>query len=87
MDMDDDFMGEIEFDLNAPQKEIVTQAIDLASKQGNPDTFAGLNPLIAIMQWWESHSAANDVALGSPEDKLAAICEEFVRVQESEDRS
>lgn len=87
MDMDDDFMGEIEFDLSTPQKEIVTQAIDLASKQGNPETFAGLNPLIAIMQWWETHSAANAVVLGSPEDKLAAICEEFVRVHATADRS
>jgi hypothetical protein len=51
MDMDDDFMGEVEFNLSAAQGEIVNRAVSLASSlQG--DAFAQVNPLIAIMQWW-----------------------------------
>jgi hypothetical protein len=54
MDMDDDdFMGEIEFDLSPEQGEVIRRAITLAaSSQG--DEFIALNPLIAIMQWWSA---------------------------------
>ena len=46
MDMDDDdFMGEIEFDLSPEQKKIVSRAINLASKDEG-DEFAVTNPLI-----------------------------------------
>lgn len=84
MDMDDDFMGEIEFDLSAPQKSVVTKAIDLASKLGGSDSFVGVNPLIAIMQWWEQQDSQNVIAGKSPEDGLAEICEAFIRAHESQ---
>ena len=32
MDMDDDFIGEIEFNLSPEQAELVSRAIDVASK-------------------------------------------------------
>ena len=55
MDMDDDFMGEIEFNLTPEQSEIVSRAIDLASRDN--DEFQFINPLISIMQWWQRYSA------------------------------
>ena len=49
---DDDFIGNIEFNLTQEQGEIVQRAIDLAAG-ADEDEFIKVNPLIAIMQWWE----------------------------------
>ena len=43
MDMDDDFMGEIEFDLSAEQGRIVSRAISLASTMDD-DAFRAVLP-------------------------------------------
>ena len=84
MDMDDDFMGEVEFDLTAQQQEIVSRAIDLASR--SEDQFSRLNPLIAIMQWWEKN-ADQDELTGSPEARLAKACQKFLRFHQMTTRS
>ena len=77
MDMDDDdFMGNIEFDLTPEQGKVVRQAIDLASN--DPDAFRMTNPLIAIMQWWETNVPAGEKVRGSPETTLAEACRLFV---------
>ena len=77
MDMDDDFMGEIEFDLTASQGQIVRQAIELASLDG-ADVFRTVNPLIAIMQWWQSNSTDADLVKGSPESTLVRACQSYI---------
>jgi hypothetical protein len=77
MDMDDDnFMGNIEFDLTQEQGNVVRQAIDLAST--DPDAFRMTNPLIAIMQWWETNVPASEKIGGSPEATLVQACRLFV---------
>jgi hypothetical protein len=78
MDMDDDdFMGEIEFDLSPEQKKIVSRAINLAS-QDEGDEFAVTNPLLAIMQWWATNVQQAEKLTGSPEAVLAEACRLFV---------
>jgi len=78
MDMDDDdFMGEIEFDLSPEQKKIVSRAINLAS-QDEGDEFAVTNPLLAIMQWWATNVQQADKLKGPPEAVLAEACRLFV---------
>jgi hypothetical protein len=74
---DDDFMGEIEFDLSPEQKTMVSRAIDLASN-GEGDEFRVTNPLISIMQWWQTNVAEADRLKGSPETILAEACRLFV---------
>jgi hypothetical protein len=74
---DDDFMGEIEFDLSTEQKKMVSRAIDLASN-GEGDEFRVTNPLISIMQWWHTNVAETDRLRGSPETILAEACRLFV---------
>ena len=54
MDMDDDFIGEIEFNLSPEQAELVSRAINVASSSRGDDDFAQINPLIAIMSWWKA---------------------------------
>jgi hypothetical protein len=78
MDMDDDdFMGEIEFDLSPEQKKIVSRAINLAAmKEG--DEFAVNNPLISIMQWWATSVRDSEKPTGPPEAVLAEACRLFV---------
>jgi hypothetical protein len=49
MEMDDDFMGEVEFDLSPEQGEVVSRAISLAASLRGDD-FTHINPLIVIMQ-------------------------------------
>ena len=80
MDMDDnDFMGEIEFNLTREQSEIVSRAIDLASKQSDgEDGFGATNPLITIMQWWQSHVPEAERRRTTPEGTLAEACRLFV---------
>jgi hypothetical protein len=73
---DDDFMGDIEFDLTPEQGKVVRQAIDLASN--DPDAFRMTNPLIAIMQWWEANVPSDEKVRGSPEATLAEACRLFV---------
>ena len=77
MDMDDDFMGEIEFDLSAEQGRIVSRAISLASTMED-DEFRTVNPLIAIMQWWEAHVPESEKLRESPEASLAEACRRFL---------
>jgi hypothetical protein len=80
MDMgDDDFMGEIEFDLSPEQQKVVSRAITLASEiGGGGDEFIKTNPLIAIMQWWEINGAKLGSSADAPEVTLAEICRQFV---------
>lgn len=78
MDMrDDDFLGEIEFDLSPEQRKIVSRAIDVASNRTG-DAFGAVNPLIAIMQWWEMNAGRSAGAGRSPETVLTEACRLFV---------
>jgi hypothetical protein len=80
MDMDDDFMGEIEFNLTPEQSEIVSRAIDLASRDN--DEFQFVNPLISIMQWWQSSAPKEEGHRGSPEATLVEACRSFMQAHE-----
>jgi hypothetical protein len=78
MDMDDDdFMGPVGFDLTPDQRELVSRAIDLAASRRD-DEFGAVNPLIAIMQWWETNLPMADRPRGAPEAILAEACRAFV---------
>lgn len=82
MDMDDDdFMGEIEFSLSPEQGAIVTRAVSLASTSQD-DEFGAINPLIAIMQWWEANRADGDLVKGSPEGTLVEACRRYIATHE-----
>jgi hypothetical protein len=84
MDMDDDdFMGEIEFDLSAEQEKIVNRAISLAADSN--DAFRNVNPLIAILQWWQVSVNESDKIRGSPEEILTEACRRFLLVHETLD--
>jgi hypothetical protein len=85
MDMDDDFIGEIEFKLSPEQGELVNRAIMLASNapdNGGADEFARLNPLIAVMRWWQTHVPEHERLRGSPEATLVDACRRFVLAHE-----
>ena len=84
MDMDDnDFMGEIEFDLSPEQQKIVSRAITLASEsEGDGDEFIKTNPLISIMQWWEENGVDSGESSQPPEVTLAEVCRQFVLAQD-----
>jgi hypothetical protein len=84
MDMDDDFMGEVEFNLTLEQSDIVSRAIDLASHQ--TDGFQIVNPLISIMQWWESLAPQAEKHRGSPEATLVDACRSFILAHEKTSR-
>jgi hypothetical protein len=77
---DDDFMGNIEFNLDLEQSRIVSRAIDLASQ--DKDAFCNTNPLISIMQWWETHVPESEKRNGSAEGTLAEACRLFVLAHE-----
>jgi len=84
--MDDDFIGEIEFDLSAEQSELVSRAIDVASKSKEDelgDEFVRINPLIAIMRWWETHASENERTQASPEATLVEACRRFLLAHET----
>jgi hypothetical protein len=82
MDMDDDdFMGPIEFDLTADQREVVSRAIEFAASRRD-DAFGAVNPLIAIMQWWEANAPASGRPRGAPEAVLAEACRAFVQAHD-----
>lgn len=83
MDMDDDFMGEIEFDPSGQQQQIIQRAIDLASN--SEDEFSRINPLIAIMQWWDASATERPANVGTPEDKLAEACRQYLLFHEKMD--
>jgi hypothetical protein len=74
---DDDFMGDIEFNLSPEQSEIVSRAIELAAQE--KDHFRFTNPLISIMQWWQSHVPEVEKRRGSPEGTLAEACRLYVQ--------
>jgi len=77
MDIDDaDFMGDVEFNLTPEQGKIVSRAIDLASE--GSDAFGTTNPLLSIMQWWQTHVPDAEKKRGSPESTLAEACRLFV---------
>lgn len=77
MDMDDDFMGEIEFALSPEQGAIVNRAINLAATRLD-DEFAHVNPLLAIMQWWQANGSRDGHAGATPEARLAEACRQFL---------
>ncbi len=77
MDTDDDFMGEVEFDLSSEQGEVVNKAVNLAATiKGNE--FNNTNPLIAIMQWWQANAPERPRAGTSPEAQLVEACRNFL---------
>jgi hypothetical protein len=80
MDMDDDFMGEVEFQLSPEQGDVVARAIELATKRD--DEFGVTNPLIVIMQWWESQVPEREKLKGSPEATLAEACKRYLAANE-----
>jgi len=83
MDMDDDFIGNIEFNLTPEQSEIVSRAIDLASE--DKDTFRNTNPLISIMHWWNTHVPAfQKLRESSPERTLTEACRLFILAHEEQ---
>lgn len=82
MDMDDDFVGEIEFDLSPEQGELVSRAIGVAST-AEDNEFMQINPLIAIMRWWEAHVPEDQKLRGSPETTLVDACRRFLLAHES----
>lgn len=77
MEMDDDFMGEAEFDLSPEQAEVVRHAIELAASRGSGD-FARINPLIVIMQWWQENVADGERIGGTPEATLTEACRRYI---------
>ena len=80
MDMDDDFMRGVEFNLTAEQSQIVSRAIDIASRQ--TDEFQVVNPLISIMQWWTSSGHTAKKRDSAPEQILIEACRSFVLAHE-----
>jgi hypothetical protein len=78
---DDDFMGNIEFELTQEQGALVQRAIDLAAS-ADSDEFIKVNPLISIMQWWESNVSEVEKMQGSPEATLAEACRLYVLAHE-----
>ena len=42
------------------------------------DEFRAVNPLIAIMQWWEANVPEAEKLRGSPEASLAEACRRFL---------
>jgi hypothetical protein len=82
MDMDDDFIGAIEFNLSPEQADLVSRAISLASSSRGDDDFVQINPLIAIMNWWKAHSPENPPR-SSPETTLVEACRRFLLAHET----
>jgi hypothetical protein len=78
---DDDFMGEVEFNLSPEQGAVVRRAVTLASTSDD-DEFGAVNPLIAIMQWWEANRAEGDLVKGSPEGTLVEACRRYIAAHE-----
>ena len=75
--MDDDFMGEMEFDLSPDQGAVVSRAIDLATSRRDDD-FAHINPLIVIMQWWQANASEAERVGGTPEVRLTEACRRYI---------
>lgn len=85
MEMDDDFMGEVEFNLTAEQGSIVNRAVELASQED--DTFSVTNPLISIMQWWATNLPEPERRGVSPEQTLTEACRLYVLSKDVRDSS
>jgi hypothetical protein len=83
MDMDDDFIGSVEFDLSPEQAEIVNRAISLAAN--SDDSFRNINPLISILQWWQANQSEGDKVDSSPESVLTDACRQYLRAHEALD--
>ena len=77
MEMDDDFLGEVEFDLSSEQGEVVNRAIGLAASRRGDD-FAHINPLIVIMQWWQANGSDAERVGGTPEARLTEACRRYI---------
>ena len=77
MDMDDDFMSAIEFNLSPEQGAVVNRAINLAASRRD-DGFATVNPLIAIMQWWQASVPEAERPDVSPEARLVDACRRYL---------
>lgn len=82
MDMDDDFIGEIEFNLSPEQADLVSRAISVASMTRDDDGFVQINPLIAIMSWWKANAPESQFA-SSPETALVEACRRFLLAHET----
>jgi hypothetical protein len=76
MQDDDDFMGNIEFDLSPEQADLVNRAISLAAK--SDDSFRNINPLISILQWWQANVGEGHKIKESPEMVLTDACRQFL---------
>ena len=60
-------------------------AIELASKSPGEEAggeFARINPLIAIMRWWQIHVPDYEKSRGSPESTLVEACRRFLLAHE-----
>jgi hypothetical protein len=86
MDMDDDFIGTLEFDLSVEDAQLVNMAISLAAQSAG-DGFAQINPLISIMRWWQTRPRADAVAPISPEKTLVEACRRFLLAHQTGERS
>jgi hypothetical protein len=75
--MDADFMDEIEFDFSPEQGELLNRAITLASIQ-KEDDFAGFNPLIAILEWWQMNVPEDQRKGVSAESRLVEACKSYL---------
>ena len=63
----------------------LVSAIELASKSPGEEAggeFARINPLIAIMRWWQIHVPDYEKSRGSPESTLVEACRRFLLAHE-----
>lgn len=74
---DDDFMGDLPFNLTPEQGHVVNEAISFASSCEG-DAFRTTNPLISILQWWERNIPDDQKLRGSREETLAEACRQFM---------
>ena len=84
MDMDEDFMGDIGFALTPEESALVNRAISRAASMRGDD-FANINPLLAIMQWWQDSAPDGGQAGGTPEARLTEACRRFLAAHPAED--
>lgn len=77
MEMDDDFLSDAEFDLSPEQGALVNRAINIAALQQGDD-FAHVNPLIAILQWWQEHTPEPLRKGVTPEARLIEACKSYI---------
>jgi hypothetical protein len=80
MDSDDGLFGEIEFNLAPEQSKIVSRAIELAATSN--DAFGANNPLLSIMQWWQTHAPKVETDVKSLDVTLTEACRLFIQAHE-----